>query len=557
MSGQIRRSPDSAPGLARKTANEARARQKSLLPCDAAPLRTVDPPAHSSAAEAPELWLGVHLPTLALDALRGAGGPAISAAALAIVEPEGRVPHVVIADDAAGAAGVRPGMPLAAALALLPTLGVRPRDPRRERLLLERLAARALTFTPRVSPEPPDGLLLEVRGSLGLFGGARALGSALRRDCAALGVRTQLALAPTPLAALAGARAGAGFIVRHRAQLAGRLAPLPLGVLRWPDDTLARLAAMGVRTVGEVVRLPRAGFARRFGAAALASLDRLMGRVPEPRRAFVGRERFHARFEPAYELSDAAAILIVLEPLLADLERFLRARQCGIGTLSLRLLHRQAPPTVCTLRLVRAAFEAAHFRALLRERLAACELPEPAIRCELHSGALVPTHFRGESLWRAGEHGGEAGSESPAFIEQLRARLGAKAVYGLALVPEHRPENAWRSAEVEPAGLRAAAACDEPGAHPASRAAVASAVSSARPLWLLREPCRLEARHGRPWRGGALELLEGPERIETGWWDGRDVQRDYYVARDIRGAQLWIYRDRQSPRKWFLHGLFG
>lgn len=545
MSSRIRKSSHSAARSARKmAADDTRARQKSLLPfSDAPPLHAVDLPACSSAAEAAELWLAVHLPVLALDALRDSAQP--RERALAVLESDGRVPQIMIADEAADAAGVRPRMPLAAALALLPALEVRARDPRREWLLLERLAARALAFTPRVSLEPPEGLLLEVRGSLELFGGARALGSAFRRDCAALGVHTQLALAPTPLAALAGARAGAGFIVRQHALLAGKLAPLPLRVLRWPEDTLVRLTTMGVRTIGEAMRLPRAGFARRFGVEALESLDRLAGRTPEPRRAFTGHERFRARFEPAYELSDAAAILAVLEPLLADLERFLRVRQCGIDALSLRLLHRQALPTVCTLRLARAAFEAAHFLAFLRERLGALELPEPAIRCELRSGALVPAHFAGESLWRPGEHGGERGSESPAFIEQLRARLGAEAVHGLALVPDHRPESAWRSAEIGVSGSAPTASCTH------------SADMLRRPVWLLREPCRLETRRGHPWRGGALELLEGPERIETGWWDGRDVQRDYYVARDARGAQLWIYRERQARRGWFLHGLFG
>lgn len=488
MIGPGRGSSNLVPDPARTGAEEAHARQQPLLPEGrTSPLRPADPAPRSPPAEAADLWLAVHLPALALDAQLG-------------------------------------------------------------RQLLERLAARSLAFTPRVSLEPPDALLLEVRGSLALFGGAKALGAALARDCAALGARVKLALAPTALAALAGARAGAGFIVRHPAQLAGKLAPLPLAVLRWPEDTLARLATMGVRTVGQALRLPRAGFAKRFGREALGSLDRLVGRVPEPRRTFVGRERFHARLEPACELSEAAAILAVSEPLLADLERFLRARQHGIASLALRLLHRTAPPTVCSLRLAQPALEAGHFLALLRERLGAVELPEPVICCELRSGALVPAHFAGESLWRPGEHGGEAGRESPAFIERLRARLGAEAVYGLALVPEHRPESAWRSAAIAASGMPAGGVA--PAASPA-------AVFPRRPVWLLRAPCRLETRGGRPWRGGALELLEGPERIETGWWDGRDVQRDYYVARDARGAQLWIYRERGAPHDWFLHGVFG
>lgn len=505
-----------------------------------APLRAASGAPAASRADAPQLWLAVHLPGLALEALGSAAGSAAPARPRAATELGGRVQRIIVADERASAAGVRPGLALTAALALLPELDAQPRDARRERLLLERLAAHSLRFTPRVSLEPPDALLLEVRGSLGLFGGARALGRALASDCAALGARPKLALAPTPLAALAGARSGAGFIVRHPAQLVGHLAALPLAALRWPERTLARLAAMGVRTIGQALRLPRAGFARRFGAAELESLDRLIGRSAEPRRAFLAGERFHGRFEPACELVDHAALLAVLEPLLADLERFLQERQCGITALFCRLRHRHAPPAACALRLVQPALEAQHLLALLRERLATIVLPEPVVRCELRSGPLVPARLESETLWQPGEHGGPAGSEAPAFIEQLRARLGFEAIHGLELVPEHRPEEAWRVAA-------AAAAAQQALPWQPFR----------RPTWLLREPQPLEMRGGRPWHRGALRLLDGPERIETGWWDGRDVRRDYYIARDAQGATLWIYRERSPPHAWFLHGLFG
>jgi protein ImuB len=78
-----------------------------------------------------------------------------------------------------------------------------------------------------------------------------------------------------------------------------------------------------------------------------------------------------------------------------------------------------------------------------------------------------------------------------------------------------------------------------------------------RPLWLLHTPQQLESQRGRPQHHGPLELLAGPERIESGWWDGADVQRDYYVASDAGGARLWIYRECTRQKRWFLHGLFG
>ena len=52
-------------------------------------------------------------------------------------------------------------------------------------------------------------------------------------------------------------------------------------------------------------------------------------------------------------------------------------------------------------------------------------------------------------------------------------------------------------------------------------------------------------------------MLGEAERIETGWWDGGEIARDYYIAVDARGARLWVFREREAPHRWFLHGVFG
>jgi protein ImuB len=76
-----------------------------------------------------------------------------------------------------------------------------------------------------------------------------------------------------------------------------------------------------------------------------------------------------------------------------------------------------------------------------------------------------------------------------------------------------------------------------------------------RPVWLLAQPQPLAALlETQPW-----VLREGPERIESGWWDGRDVRRDYFVAESPAGEVAWIYRDHRrgtDDGEWFLHGLF-
>ena len=146
---------------------------------------------------------------------------------------------------------------------------------------------------------------------------------------------------------------------------------------------------MGVRTLGELMRLPRAGFARRFGPQLLADLDRLLGRRADPRARLVRRERYRGVRDLDHEVEDHERILHALAPLLEELEQFLRARQRGVTALQCRFHHYRAAPTRCTLRLAAPEANAARFTQLLRERLATLNLPEPVRRCELRSGALT------------------------------------------------------------------------------------------------------------------------------------------------------------------------
>jgi protein ImuB len=418
---------------------------------------------------------------------------------------------------------------------------------------LEQLAVRAQRFTPRVSLVPPDGLLLEVKGSLHLFNGPEGLLHALEIECHTIGVKPALALTPTPLAAMVVARSGKPFVLTNKAQLVGRLSPLPLTSLRWPQNVLERLARMGIRTIGQVLRLPRAGFARRFGAAQLAELDRLTGRSADLRQHFQARERFRRRRELTCELEDSEGILAALRPLLADLGKFLQARQCGVMQLECQLRHRHAPVSRCMLRLAAPLADVARLTQLLGERLSALALPEPVRSCELRSGPLLLRTLASASLWQPGEHGGSRGAESPQLIELLRARLGSEAVYGLQILTAHRPENTWSVAEPgSPTELKRT-----PKHEPSPIVPHSPWAAFRRPLWLLHAPQLLEESGGMPLRRGPLRLFGDVERIETSWWDGGEIGRDYYRAFDIYGVQLWIFRERAVPHRWFLHGVFG
>jgi protein ImuB len=440
---------------------------------------------------------------------------------------------------------------------------------------LESLARSAQRFTPRVSLVAPDGLLLEVKGSLHLFGGADGLIRTLAKECGAVGIEPAIALAPTPLAATVAARVGKpyvkpcgepngkpygeSFIVTKQAQLVGRLSSLSLAPLRWPQDVVERLARMGVRTIGQALRLPRAGFARRFGPEQLAELDRLIGRNADLRHHFQPRERFRRRRELTYELENNEAVLAVLAPLLTDLGKFLQERQCGITELECRLRHRHAPPSTCVLRLAAPVAEVARLTELLGERLSALTLPEPVRSCEIRSGLPIPRVLASNPLWQPGEYGGSGGPEAPQLIERLRARLGHEAVYGLQTLAGHRPENAWGMCEpsANDSGSRLAVMRSGLAVPPPPSPSPSPWPAFRRPLWLLQAPRQLEEIDGVPRRRGTLRFFGEVERIETGWWDGGDIGRDYYTVFDIYGVRLWIFRERAEPHRWFLHGVFG
>jgi protein ImuB len=501
-----------------------------------------------------ELWLAFHLPALLLDSLREAVQALPGQPPVAVIDLDRNGKVVRACDAALQAVGVHAGMSINSALALVPTLHALARDLRRERQLLEALAQRSLHFSPRVSLEPPDAVLLEVRGSLRLFGGARALCARLQLELAATtGVTTRMAITPAPLASLWFARAGLPgaqpLFVRNRADLAARLAPLPLAsCVRWPARTLETMETMGVRTVGDCLRLPRDGFARRFGRDLLAQLDRATGRRPEPRAAFAASEKFATRRELEPEIDHTDRLARVLDPMLDELCRFLRERDRGVQALEVQLRHRTAPVTRVRLRFVQpVGGQPQHITGLLRERLDRLALPQPVRSVRLLSGPLLELRAAAVELFAHDRR--ESVAHLPQLIERLRARLGNDAVYGLACVPEHRPEAAWRV--VEPV-LRAPSPRPSPAGAGEGGRRPGEGWGEGRPLWLLDapEPCDV-----RP-----LVFEEGPECIESGWWDGHDVARDYYVVRDGQGARLWVFRNRRATADdgacWFLHGWF-
>jgi protein ImuB len=485
-------------------------------------------------------WLAVHLHALPLEVLGlGCADPRPLA-----VSVNRRGERVLRCNSAATACGVRAGLGVSAARALCGGLRVLPRRPEAEREALERLAAWSLGFTPQVSLVPPRALLLQVAGSLRLFGGPEVLVDRVGEGLAHLGYRSRLALAPTPLGALVLARqgwsAGEGRcpLVPDGPALRAALSGLPLASLGLSPRELEDLTRMGLRRVLELLRLPRQGLRERLGPERVDWLERLLGESPDPRPWFESPPTYRGRIELPGEVERAESLLFPCRRLLLELAGLLRGRRAGARRLEWRLIHGDGRDTPFGLGAACPQWDPDLWLGLLRERLGRLELPAPvrevglivtAIETlDLGSPAVSPELFPRLAARRAPD---------PAILDRLRARLGSDAVRGLALVADHRPERAWRWCQPGESG--------------------AGIPRADRPLWLLPRPRPLEERQGRPWLGGPLDLGAERERIDTGWWDDGAVARDYFVATGPGGERLWVYRDLKDPRGWYLHGVFG
>jgi protein ImuB len=417
------------------------------------------------------------------------------------------------------------------------------------------LAWWALQFTPMVA-RVEQSLVLEVSGSERLFGGRAALLQRLFADCPPT-VVLDYAQGETALLALARLWAQAPH---------ASLQALPLHTLVAARPHLPTLERLGCRTWGQLRALPRAGLARRFGAALVEALDRAWGTRPELYAWLNLPEVFDAPLELSAAVETAPALLFGARRLLAQLLVWLRARQRGVLALELlweldarrsNALHVDAhhgggSQGRLELRSAEATQDMQHLQRLIGEQLARVTLPAPVLYLRLRSLQTQALGGESHSLLPEDQRKGDSLHQ---MLERLGARLGPEQVLCVQPQASHLPEQmqAWRAWTPQPAKKAAAHAL--------------SAQAGLLPTWLLAEPQLLALTRDGPSYHGPLTLLAGPQRLETGWLEGAPALRDYFVARSAQSGLVWIYRERLAAAgqkntsadpglRWYLHGLF-
>lgn len=516
--------------------------------------------------------LGIYLPFLSterlqkrLDGAPGTSSPAESGAPLATVCREGQVLRIAQVDRAARRLGLRIGQTLAEAKAIAAELIVHDDDPAADRRELEALAVWCDSLSPAVHLADANTLLLDVTGCARLFHGEENLLRRAVEGMARLGFFARCAITDTPGASWAMAHTHReSAVVVEPGRTAAAISPLPVRALRIEPAIAEALSAVGVETIGALLYLPRSSLAARFGRGLLNRIDQALGEVPEPLTPYRPQPALAARIQWATPTAALdvlrEAIRRTLEDLCGQLERrvagvrrWYATFRCpevitteGTETRSITLPLSLSRPTRC----------ASHAYRLFIVLLDGLHLPAPADALTLWVDELDPLDAEQRELFTGDAHDARELGE---LLDRLATRLGTDAVARPQLLSEHQPEQAFRYASV----------VNEKSAATSGVAAGPTTILALRPLRLLRRPLMIAvtslAPDGPPitlrMSGTAhvVAYCSGPERIETGWWRGPHIRRDYYRVTTDAGRHCWIYRDRRRENGeacWYLHGWF-
>jgi protein ImuB len=452
-------------------------------------------------------WLGLRCRNLPLKVLADAAQGAVPPGPWIVVSNDHR-PEVIAANDDALAIGISIGMGQQTALAHRAGTRVWVHRPAAQQALIERICLALHAVSSEIWQASDHELILEGGHSFALHGGPAGVTRQVGIALATQRVQARLSWSETPWGALLKCRSGSRSVDGVQLHQVG----LPT----------AKLNTFGMRTIGELRKLSRAGVARRVGTEWTDTLDLIESGGIDPQwQRYVPNPRATARIDllqPAHTIDGAQfALRRALNLLCLNLS----ARGRGVLTLDVALAHPRGEPTRATLDFGAAQREPDPLERALKLKLERAPLRDELIAITLTTINDSPLDAAQGDLF---SHKDQSIAQAKAeVLDRLRARLGADALKHPRLSSDFR-------LRVEYFG---------PREH---------LPDGPRPLLITPKPERIAR--------SAFEFLIGPERIEAGWWDGNDEARDYYVATMRDGALALVSENLRDRGKWWLDGWF-
>jgi protein ImuB len=488
--------------------------------------------------------VSLFLPSWPTDHLRRRkGGPPRDEPFITVVQ-EGSRRILASVDATARCLGLRPGLTVAHAQAMVPSLHIVEATPEEDATALTRLATWCLRYAPLVAPDPPDGIWIDIAGAAHLFGGEALLIEDLIGRLARNGITASATVADAPGAAWAVTRYGEIRVVSPGG-LVEAVAALPVEALRLEPKILEALRRLGIDRIGQLAAMPRAPMVRRFGHAAALRLDQAFGHVFEPISPIIPEETLSQRLafaEPIGRLEDLERMTARLATKLC---RKLEKRSLGIRRLDLILRRTDRRDAALRVGTARATRDAPHLARLFDEQLGTVDPGFGIDEAVLVASRTEPLEER--------QVGVEDGADLGRLVDRLGARLGQSRVYRLASIESRIPERSVKRipALAPPTGVTWPARLPRPSRllDPPEPVAAMALVPDHPPVSFVWRRVRHRVRQA-----------DGPERVLGEWWiSDREMaaMRDYYRIETETGARFWLFRDAPAADggRWWLHGL--
>ncbi|WDQ16924.1 Y-family DNA polymerase [Rhodopirellula sp. P2] len=455
----------------------------------------------------------------------------------------------------------------------------------------------------------PEALVAEIEGVTHLFGDEPGLLAAAATILKRRHLKARLAIASTLGAAWALATHAPSqtrtkdptkndfdFFLAPAERTREALQTLPPSALRLNPTEVETLQRLGIETIGSLLQLPRNGLATRIGHGLCHRIAQALGEVEESILAIDIPTEHTAALELEYPTDAVDLIRDRIIRLIESATASLRPLGRGVLRLRCQVDFTESPPVTLESGLFSPTLDLDHLSNLMIGAFEshACQSKVTHLRLDVLQDAILastqPSIF-GPAFENDTQTDWTRQTDIARLIDSLSGRLGEDSVRGvrinrdplpedtvsdfpmtqsrgrkLATPPRRRRSKAKSSATAEDhdeSQLRSGDATRKgaPTTHDAGRRPLQLHPSPQRltplgddqePLGENQFPPRFRYR-GRVWK---VHQHWGPERIETRWWQGPMVRRDYFRVELEDGARWWVFRDLNHPANWQLHGSF-
>lgn len=467
--------------------------------------------------------------------------------ALALTEKNRRIVKAV--NTMAQEKGVHPEMVVADCRALVPDLEVYDYDPAQPEKLLNALAEWCIRFTPVVSVDLPDSLILDAQGCTHLWGDEHDYIQDIQKRLADFGYTTRAGMADTIGCAWAVSRfESSPCIVKSNDQVKA-LEHLPPAALRLDAKVTDKLTKLGLKTIGSFMRMPGASLRRRFGQPLLQRLDQAIGSSIEFVSPIEPLSPYQERLPSLEPIRTAVGIEIAIRELLDKLCQRLSRENMGLRTCELRCYRIDGHIQKIAIGTTRPSRNTGHLFKLFELRIQEIE-PDLGIELFVMEAKTVEELLSTQdALWTVS---GASETALAELLDRLVGKTGEGSLHRYLPAEHYWPERSF---------TKASALSDQP--------TTAWRSDLPRPLHLIAVPERIDVSVLLPDYPPLLFIhkkqrhtvvkADGPERIEQEWWLQTGEYRDYYCVEDEKGARYWLFRsgDYMSEAvQWFLHGYF-